>query len=400
MDFRDLGISSVLVSSLERHGIVKPTTVQKKTIPLILKGRDVLIQSETGSGKTIGFAVPTIEMIKPAKTVQVLVIAPTRELAKQVGEEYIKFKKKGLEIAIVYGGVSINRQEQRVKVADVVVGTPGRLLDLLRRRMLNLTYCQYLVIDEADRLLDMGFIEDIDAIIDFMPKKKQTMMFSATINDRVVHLMDRYMYNPVKILLENILQRGILKQYYYNVRENQKLSLLVHILNTEKRRGLTLVFCNTKRKTKFVASVLKKNGISAECLNGDMTQFMREKAMRDFAMEKIDVLVATDVAARGIHVEDITHVINYDLNDDREIYTHRIGRTARNGKKGTAIILLSERDYRNMYKVMDTYEEMMEKREVPQLEKIRMPPRKPMHRGRKPVHRGYSRHGFRRNYRR
>ncbi len=341
-----------------------------------MKGRDVLVQSETGSGKTIGFAIPTIEKIKPIGRVQALVITPTRELARQVGEEYVKFSKgKGLGVAIVYGGVSINPQIEKVREADVVVGTPGRLLDLLRRNVLDLGGSNYLIIDEADRLLDMGFIDDINAIIRFMPNQKQCLMFSATINSRVLGMMHRYQKDAVKILLENVLERGILEQYYYNIKEREKISFLVHLLKTEKC-GLTLVFCNTKSKTRLVASVLKRNGITAECLNGDMTQHMREKVMGQFSTGKIDVLVATDVAARGIHVEDITHVINYDLHDDADTYTHRIGRTARQGKKGTAIILLSEKDYWKMDKVMDGHRDLIDKREPGEFEMVKLPPRR------------------------
>ncbi|MBN1923456.1 MAG: DEAD/DEAH box helicase [Nanoarchaeota archaeon] len=372
-DFKELGISSKLITELEQHGIVKPTLVQEKTIPLVLKGKDVMVQSETGSGKTIGFAVPTIDMVKKEGKVQVLVITPTRELAKQISEEYEKFSKfKDLKTAVVYGGVSINNQAQQVRISEIVVGTPGRLLDLLNRRLLNLTYCSFLVIDEADRLMDMGFIDDINAIIKFMPVQKQSLMFSATINSKVLKLMETFLNNPVKIMLENIIKRGVLKQYYYNVSSRDKISLLVHLLKTIKH-GLTLVFCNTKRQTRFVAKALKKNGINAEAMNGDMTQFMREKVLRLFGLEKIEVLVATDVAARGIHIEDITHVFNYDLPDDEETYTHRVGRTARNGKTGTAIILLSDRDFQNMDKIKKAYRGMIDEVKTEEYERIKIP---------------------------
>lgn len=376
MDFKELKISKSLILELGKRGIVKPTPVQVKSIPLILKGKDVLVQSETGSGKTLAFAVPTIELLKPLKKVQVLVITPTRELAKQVGEEYIKYAKhKGLKTAIVYGGVSINNQSQQVRVADIVVGTPGRLLDLLHRRMLNLTYSKFFIIDEADRLMDMGFIDDINDIIRFMPPQKQSLMFSATISKKVVRLMEKYLNKPIQIMLENIIKRGVLKQYYYNVRENEKISLLVHLLKKIKNK-LVLVFCNTKRKTRFVSALLKKNGIKADCMNGDMTQHMREKVMREFTLRNLDVLVATDVAARGLHVEDISHVINFDLPNDSETYTHRIGRTARNGKKGIAYILLANRDYDNMYKVQKSNRGMIQKAEEEKFERIKMPPRR------------------------
>ncbi len=371
--FEELNLSKEVIHDLEKHGIVEPTIVQLKTIPLIMDNRDVLVQSETGSGKTIGFAIPTIENLKPANKVRVLVLTPTRELARQVGEEYIKFSRsKGLRIAIVYGGVSINNQLYKVRQADIVIGTPGRLLDLLNRRMLDLTHTKYLVIDEAERLLDMGFIDDIDRIISYMPEERQNMLFSATINDRVLNLAGKYLNNPAKVLLENVIESVILSQYYYNVKEYNKLSLLVHILS-KVNRELTLVFCNTKRKTRFVARVLKSNNIKSDCLNGDMSQHMREKVMEDFSMRRIKVLVATDVAARGIHVDDITHVINYDLHDELETYTHRIGRTARNGSKGTAITLLSDRDWYKMDKVMNKYGDQLVEQPLIRFDRIRMP---------------------------
>ncbi len=362
MKFEDLKINKDIVKDLKRHNIVELTEVQKRVIPLILNERDVIVQSETGSGKTIGFAVPTINEVNHLKAIQVLVIVPTRELAKQVANEYIKFSRaKMLVTVVVYGGVGIAEQIHKLKNADIVVGTPGRLLDLLRRGSMDLSKLKHLIIDEADRLLDMGFIRDINAIMRYIPDKRHSMMFSATINSRVMDLADRYLRNPVKVILKNVLKEGILKQYYYNVRENEKVRILTHILKNEKR-GLTLVFCNTKRKTKMVAYLLRKNGIKADCMNGDMTQSAREKTLEKFSKGIVDVLVATDVAARGLHVEDITLVINYDLHDEIESYTHRIGRTARNGKKGTAIILLSTKDHTKMRKLISKYGNRIELR--------------------------------------
>jgi len=375
-DFKELKISKELIKNLERHGIVKPTIVQQKAIPPILEGRDVIVQSETGSGKTIGFAIPTITNAKPLRRVQVLVITPTRELAKQVAEEYRKFATRGLRTALVYGGVSLERQANQVRQADIVVGTPGRLLDLLRRRALNLTYTKYLVLDEADRMLDMGFIDDINAIIKHLPKIHQTLLFSATINSRVARIKKEYLVNPVDIFLENMIKRGVLEQRYYDIPKHLKLSLLVHLLKKENPK-LSLIFCNTKRGTRYVTRVLKHNGFKAEVMNGDMSQHMREKTLKDFALGDINILVATDVAARGIHVEDITHVFNYDLPNDPEGYTHRIGRTARQGNKGTAITLLSDKDYPNMTRVQRDTDHKITRTEPPYLDKIKMPPRKP-----------------------
>lgn len=362
--FKEFKISNQLVEELKKHGIVVPTKVQELSIPSILKGKDVLVQSETGSGKTLSFAIPVIETIKRLKEVQVLVITPTRELAKQVGLEFIKYtNKKDLRTAIVYGGVSIERQAHELKSADIVVGTPGRLLDLLNRRLLNLTYVKFLVLDEADRMLDMGFIEDMNEILKYTPVEKQVLMFSATINSQIMRLMEEYLKDPVKLLLENLIKRGVLEQFYYDVNSRNKISLLIHLLQKMKH-NLVLVFCNTKRQTAFVSGILKRKNIKAECLNGDMSQHAREKVMKLFALGKVNILVATDVAARGIHVEDITHVVNFDLPEDPETYTHRIGRTARNGKRGTAIVLLSDRDFDRMAKIKSMHKNI-ERAEAP-----------------------------------
>lgn len=374
MEFKDY-VSNDLLEDLTKNNIIKPTKVQEKTIPLLFQKKDVIVQSETGSGKTLAFAVPTIQNIQKEGKVHVLAILPTRELAKQVAEEYKKFSKsKGLETAVVYGGVSINNQIYDVRTADIVVGTPGRLLDLLNRNTLDLRNVKYLIIDEADRLLEMGFIDDVNAIVRYLPRQRQSMMFSATINKLVLRLAYKYLNNPEKILLENTIEKNILKQYYYNVKEYDKISLLVHLLK-EIKEGLSLVFCNTKRTSRFVAEMLKRNGVSAECLNGDMTQFMREKVMEDFTKDKINVLVATDVAARGLHIENIACVFNYDLHENVEMYIHRIGRTARNGNTGTAIILLSEKDYRLMDRIMNEYRDFIEKKEAVNFERIKMPER-------------------------
>ncbi len=374
--FKELKISQELIISLNKNNILIPTEVQKKTIPLILKGKDIMAQSETGSGKTLSFAIPIIENLSHEKIVKALVITPTRELAKQIKEEFSKFgRHKFLCATAVYGGVSIENQAEKIKKADIIIGTPGRLLDLIHRRMLDLSKVKYLVLDEADRMLDMGFIEDINKILSFTPKKKQNLMFSATINGKVMDVMEKYLNNPKKIFLENIIKKGILNQIYFNVPENRKLSLLVPLLK-KKEKELTLIFCNTKRKTRFVSEVLRLNGIKARCINGDMPQTKREKTIEDFASKKINVLVATDVAARGLDIKNIKTVINYDLHDELETYTHRIGRTARQGKKGTAIILLCDRDYHKMDKIMRKYQNKIEEKQST-FEKIKLPRKKP-----------------------
>lgn len=370
--FSEFGLAPEIIEDLASKHITKPTIVQEKTIPLILKGSDVLVQSETGSGKTICFALPSINAIEKNKGIQALVIAPTRELAKQVATEYEKFSKtKGLKISIVYGGVSINNQINDLTKSEAVVGTPGRLLDLIQRNALKLDNCKIFTIDEADKLMEMGFIEDIEKIMRHLPKKRQTLMFSATINSQVNKIVEKYLTNPSRIMLENTVKKLLLKQYYYDVSIKERTSLLVHLLKTENR-GLVLVFANTKHQTRFLAKALQKNGIKADCINGDMSQNLREKVLKEFSSGKIDTLIATDVAARGIHVDDISHVINYDLPEDSETYLHRIGRTARSGKKGIAIILLSDKDYNNMSKIRKELKQDIEKKESPKFEAIKI----------------------------
>jgi ATP-dependent RNA helicase DeaD len=349
MEFSDLGISSKMVAELLRHGFTKPTNVQEKVIPLVLDGKDVIVQSETGSGKTISFACPTIDLMLPNGLPQILVLAPTRELALQISEEFYKLSRfKNLKIATVYGGASFNPQIRAAKEADVIIGTPGRLLDFLSHNQIKIDGIKYLILDEADRLLDMGFINDLNEIIKHLPKERQSLMFSATINKRITELSSKYMKYPEKIILNNVLSKNVMTQFYYDVETtNEKNSLLVHLLKKDNE-GLKLVFCNTKRKTLDVSRMLKDNGIKAGYLNGDMNQSLRERRMKEFYNGYVKVLVATDIAARGLDIDGITHVYNYNLPHECETYSHRIGRTARNGKKGVAVTLLSREDYNKM----------------------------------------------------
>lgn len=361
MEFNQLPISSELIRQMGVNGIVKPTLVQEKVIPLVIENKDVIVQSETGSGKTISFAAPTIDSIDREGIIRVLVIAPTRELALQISGEYKKLSKfKGLSVASVYGGVSINEQVRQVRRTDIVIGTPGRLLDLINRGVMDLSTVKHLVFDEADRLLDMGFSRDINAIIGFLPKERQSLMFSATINKRIIDLAGKYMNSPVKVMLNNVLSTDLLKQYYYDTNFSDRNALLVHLIKSDEL-GLKLVFCNTKRKTRELTKVLRTNKIKAGFINGDLTQNNRERVISDFDSGYIKVLVATDVAARGIDINGITHVFNYELPRESETYAHRIGRTARNGNKGVAISLLTREDNYMMQLIRRDYKFLIEK---------------------------------------
>jgi ATP-dependent RNA helicase DeaD len=338
-----------MVRLLEKHGITTATPIQKEIIPAIFDGRDVLAQSETGSGKTLSFALPLIEQLIRRDGLKALVLAPTRELVVQIAAEFIKFSEgKHLGVTAVYGGVSMNTQRKKFDTTNIVVATPGRLLDFLNRGELHLDQVKWLVLDEADRMLDMGFIRDIDKIMHYLPKERQSLLFSATISKEIAKLSSRYLKNPVSVSFEPSVKPQFLQQTYYQTTKEQRVPLLVHLLKAD--RDLALVFCNRKHITKKLAQQLTREGIPAKCLNGDMSQPQRERVTEDFKKKKISVLVATDVAARGLHIDDVTHVYNFEIPREVESYTHRVGRTARAGKKGEAISLIAGDEDRQFFK--------------------------------------------------
>jgi ATP-dependent RNA helicase DeaD len=344
-----LKLSTPMVNLLERHGITTATPIQNEIIPAILAGRDVLAQSETGSGKTISFAIPIIENLKRSDGLRALVLVPTRELCVQVAGEFIKFSHgKHLGITSVYGGVSIVNQVKKLTTTNIIVATPGRLIDLLDRKAVTLETIHYLVFDEADRMLDMGFIKDIERILRWMPQKRQTMLFSATVSKEITQLSLKYLHNPKQVHLASEVKPEFLHQTYYQTTPEQKLQLLIHLLKHE--RDLALVFCNRKHITAKLSKKLSAQGVHAKCLHGDMSQPQRERVTEEFRRKKFNVLVATDVAARGLHIEDISHVYNYEIPKDVESYTHRVGRTARAGKKGEAISLVASPDEQKFFK--------------------------------------------------
>lgn len=350
MKSQSLALSKNMIALLEKQGITTATPVQREIIPAIKQGRDVLAQSETGSGKTLSFAIPILEKLNRRDGLQVLVLVPTRELCIQVAGEFMRFSQgKHLGIVPVYGGTSINTQITRVRSANILVATPGRLLDLIQRRAVSLLSISTLVLDEADRMLDMGFIKDIERILSHVPKQRQTMLFSATVPDEITRMSKKYLNDPVHVRFASTVQAGLLEQAYYKTPQDTKLPLLIELLNND--RQLTIIFCNRKHITVKLARMLSSAGIDARCLNGNMSQSQRERVTNDFRRNRFSVLVATDVAARGLHIDDVTHVVNYEIPPDVESYTHRIGRTARAGKSGTAISLVTrddERYFRNI----------------------------------------------------
>ncbi len=370
--FRKFGLSEELLKLLEKANIRIPSEIQEKVIPLIMQGKDVIGGSATGSGKTLAFGAGIIERAKPGRGLQVLILTPTRELAEQVGDVFgIYSSYKRLRVAIVYGGVNINHQIRELRDSDIVVGTPGRILDHLERGTINLTHVNVLVLDEADRMLDMGFIKDVETIIRNCPKERQTLLFSATISGDVVHIADKYMKNPESISVESYIGTEKLKQIYYDVPKTMKFSLLVHLLKKEEA-GLVMVFCNTRHNTDFVGNNLRNVGIEALIIHGGLTQQKRNSIMEKFHDKKVYVLVCTDIAARGLDIKGVSHIYNYDIPKTSKDYIHRIGRTARAGKEGIAINLLSDRDYENFTSVLKDSSLEIKKKELPEVQTVRI----------------------------
>jgi ATP-dependent RNA helicase DeaD len=372
MKFEEMQIEEKLMKAIRELGFLELTEIQKKAIPDVLKGHDVIGQSMTGSGKTLVFGIPLLHNFQPGKGIQALIIAPTRELANQIAESFQKYAKyMKVSVSVVFGGVSIEPQISSLRHADIAVGTPGRLLDHINRRTIDLKHVRVLVLDEADRMLDMGFIDDIKDILRYIPKERQTLLFSATIPREIEFLARRFMKDPLLIRTQSFVSKSKMKQFYYNVLENDKLSLLIHLIKKEKPH-LAIVFCNTKRETDFVSRILEENDIEAKAIHGDLSQAVRTHVLDGFHKGKIHILVATDVAARGLDIKDVTHIFNYDLPHDAENYTHRIGRTARIGKEGKIISLLCSKDHEAFRRIIRTHEvENLFEKEFPKIKIVR-----------------------------
>ncbi len=393
--FKNLGISGPFLKSINDEKFENPSEIQEKSIPLILAGRDVIAGSATGSGKTLAFASGILQSSERGEGIQALVLTPTRELAEQVAKALTKFSKyRPLGIIAVYGGVGINPQIQELRTADVVVGTPGRILDHIGRNTIKLGSVKTLVLDEADRMFDMGFKEDVERIIKKCPQGRQTLLFSATISKDVVRLAQRHMKKPLQVSVESYVDPKKLVQTYYDVGEDLKFSLLVHLLKHENS-GLVMVFCNTKRNTDKLAKNLRFSGIDALAIHGGLTQCKRNNVMGLFHSGKSCVLVCTDVAARGLDIQGVSHVYNYDIPRESKQYIHRIGRTARAGAEGKAINILSSKDYDNFSNVLKENDVVIEEEIMPVLEKAAM--RKPERRVNKLIVRRGQQHNRRRH---
>src|SRR5690554_6861730 len=353
--FSDLGISEEILKAVEDMGYTHPSPIQAQSIPLLLEGKDVIGQAQTGTGKTAAFAIPIIDQVDPLlREPQALILCPTRELAVQVEGEIFKLSKhkKGVSSTVIYGGESIERQIRDLKKGvQIVVGTPGRIMDHMDRRTLRLDKVDTIVLDEADEMLDMGFRDDIEEILKSVPDERQTVFFSATMAKAIMDLTRKYQNDPeiVKVVKKELTVENI-SQIYYEVKSNLKTELITRLINLNQF-GLSVVFCNTKRAVDEVTEGMIARGIQADALHGDLSQPQRTKVMNKFRKGHCSVLVATDVAARGIDVDNVEVVFNYDLPLDEEYYVHRIGRTGRAGKSGTAISFVTGR--RDMLRVKD-----------------------------------------------
>jgi len=369
--FENFGLSHQLQTTIRNLGFNRPTQIQGKSIPDIMAGKDVIGESATGSGKTLAFGCGIVEQVMPNEGLQALILTPTRELAQQVKNSLSQLsQQKSLNIIAVYGGVAINPQIHDLSRANVVVATPGRLLDHLQRRTINTSKIKLLVLDEADRMLDMGFIDDIEKIIRACPTKRQTLFFSATISPRVKDLSKRYMTKPIEVLATKMVDPKKLKQVYYDVLKNMRLSLLAHLLQHETS-GLAMVFCNTRKTVDYVVKNLRANKVDAIAIHGGLSQNKRTKTIKLFNEAKVGALVCTDVAARGLHIDDVSHIYNYDLPNDPNDYIHRIGRTARAGEEGKVINLLCDCDHDKFSRILSEYRTFtIEKVHTPQMKKI------------------------------
>ena len=353
--FEELEINPELKRALkEEFGNSDMFPIQFEAIPKILNGKDIIGQAQTGTGKTLAFAIPIIEKIDlNDKNIQAIVITPTRELAVQVGAEIKKFGRyKKIRVLSIYGGVSIDRQADILhQGVHVVVGTPGRLIDQIKRGNLRLGGIKIVVLDEADRMLDMGFIDDIRFILEKIPKEHQTLLFSATIPDSILHLAKDYMrkYELIKVSEDELTVRDT-EQVYYKVDYRRKVDLLKEILSKEKIES-AIIFCNTKIGVDKLVYVLRKMGFKADAIHGNFSQSRRNKVLSNFRAKRFNILVATDVAARGLDIKGVSHVINYNLPREPGDYVHRIGRTGRAGKVGKAISLVTERDKEFLSKI-------------------------------------------------
>ncbi|MBN6188667.1 DEAD/DEAH box helicase [Aneurinibacillus sp. BA2021] len=370
--FSDFALHKTIQQAIHDMGFEEPSPIQEQCIPKILEGGDLIGQAQTGTGKTAAFGLPLIEKMTNKNAVQAIVLTPTRELAIQVSGELRKIAKyKRVRTLPIYGGQSIGHQIRALKQGvQVVIGTPGRVLDHLRRKTLRLDQVSMLVLDEADEMLDMGFQEDIESIIKETPTERQTLLFSATMPQEIQRLARKYMNEPQTVAISRKeVTAPTIQQVYYKVFERSKLESLCRILDSEEIE-LGIVFCRTKRGVDELTEALQERGYLASGLHGDLSQAQRDKVMHSFRDSSIELLVATDVAARGIDVGNVSHVVNYDIPQDPESYVHRIGRTGRAGRSGIAMTLVTPREMKQLRTIEKISKSSLESRNVPSLEEV------------------------------
>ena len=364
MKFKELGLDHDLLKAIAQSGFEEATPIQAETIPLVLAGKDVIGQAQTGTGKTAAFGLPILQNIDKAdRSIQALVISPTRELAIQTQEELYRLgQDKKIKVQAVYGGADIRRQiRQLSEHPQIVVGTPGRILDHIGRHTLKLQNLKVLVLDEADEMLDMGFIDDIEKIVEQMPTARQTLLFSATIPASIMRLTNKFMHEPVTVKIKaKELTADTVEQYYVRAKDYEKFDVMTRLFDVQDP-DLALIFGRTKRRVDELTRGLKARGYRAEGIHGDLTQQKRMSVLRQFKSGQLDFLVATDVAARGLDISGVTHVYNYDIPQDPDSYVHRIGRTGRAGHKGVSVTFVTP----NEIEYLHTIEDLTKKRMLP-----------------------------------
>ena len=371
-EFSSLNLRDEVMQAITELGYTQPTPIQAGMIPLMITGVDVIGQAQTGTGKTAAFTLPILNNFQPQRHVQALVLAPTRELALQVSKSVTEYGKHlGVRVLAVYGGQPYGPQISKLnRGVDIVVGTPGRLLDLIERNALNIKHIKTLVLDEADEMLNMGFVEDIETIIAETPAERQTALFSATMPPRIRSLANRFMQDPQSVTIKRDNSNALaIEQRYYLVYDKDKTNALTRLFEIEPIKS-ALIFARTRAETATLANELVVRGIPAEAIHGDLDQNARERVLGRFRSNQLKVLVGTDVAARGLDIDDISHVFNYHLPDDAEVYVHRIGRTGRAGRSGVAITLLSPKEKRRLREVERLTKQEVTKAELPTVSDI------------------------------
>ncbi|MDP3023227.1 MAG: DEAD/DEAH box helicase [Sulfuricurvum sp.] len=365
--FADFGLRSEIMQSITHAGFTVPSPIQSMVIPVIMQGRDVVGQAHTGTGKTAAFGLPALNKMHLKGGIEVLIVTPTRELANQVSDEIFKYGKHlGVRTVTIYGGTSYSRQVDLIeRGAQVIIATPGRLLDMLSRNMLKGFSPSTVILDEADEMLDMGFLDDINEIFSYLPTERQTLLFSATMPMPIKKLAERILVDPffASITREETTNTDITQQYYV-IEESERDDAIIRLMDAEDAKK-TVVFCRTKKEVDRLSNVLSAAGYSAKGLHGDMEQRQRESVIKGVKSDAFDVLIATDVAARGLHIDDITHVFNYHIPFDSESYVHRIGRTGRAGKKGVAITLVTPIEFKELQRIKSKVGTTMEHAYIP-----------------------------------